>query len=679
MHWTLLICLNAFLLFAIQPLLGKSLLPLWGGSAQVWATCLTFFQSALLLGVLYAHRLGQIENLRLQKTIHCISWGVCLALLGFLQFQPREWWSDSPVASIFLDLSLRIGLPLLLLSSTSSLASVWYYQSTQSQHPFHWYALSNLSSLAACLAYPFLIEPNLGLETQKILWMLGFTAVALLWFHQAYRMQKAPPADDLRTNLPTEPTNSTSSHPWHAIIWVSLSACSSMVLSAATSSASQAGVIVPGIWSIPLAIYLATWWAAFTLPSLSKWGIQWLAACAGMCTALILLVFKLWVPWWGLIAGYLLVVGSISIACHGLIYALRPAPKDISKYYLWISFGGVLGSSLVSLVAPWALNDQWELHIALALGALTAGGYYAIETFPRIATDNKIRRFLWPVTVTSTLLCLIVLTAIVAAPSREEVVAKKRDFYGVVSVIENPDEGILAMLHGQIRHGTEPLSGPLHPDSTTYYKTNSGVALAWGWCHDHFKKPLNVGIVGLGAGSLSLYAHQPDTITYYEVSPAVVELAQSQFRYLKSHTGKTEIKLGDGRFLLQKEAALTNTAKLQLLVLDAFSNDALPTHLLTKQAFELYGQRLAPDGLLAFNITNRNLNLAPTLFATSKQLGLKPLLVENDSVRWLVLFPESIPLPNWPGGRDRLSESQTISSQHGWTDDFASPIQAMRW
>jgi spermidine synthase len=183
----------------------------------------------------------------------------------------------------------------------------------------------------------------------------------------------------------------------------------------------------------------------------------------------------------------------------------------------------------------------------------------------------------------------------------------------------------------------------------------------------------------LGAGSLSLYAHQPDTITYYEVSPAVVELAQSQFRYLKSHTGKTEIKLGDGRFLLQKEAALTNTAKLQLLVLDAFSNDALPTHLLTKQAFELYRQRLAPDGLLAFNITNRNLNLAPTLFATSKQLGLKPLLVENESVRWLVLFPESIPLPNWPGGRDRLSESQTISSQHGWTDDFASPIQAMRW
>ena len=147
MHWTLLICLNAFLLFAIQPLLGKSLLPLWGGSAQVWATCLTFFQSALLLGVLYAHRLGQIENLRLQKTIHCISWGVCLALLGFLQFQPREWWSDSPVASIFLDLSLRIGLPLLLLSSTSSLASVWYYQSTQSQHPFHWYALSNLTSV----------------------------------------------------------------------------------------------------------------------------------------------------------------------------------------------------------------------------------------------------------------------------------------------------------------------------------------------------------------------------------------------------------------------------------------------------------------------------------------------------------------------------------------------------
>lgn len=695
MHWTLLICLNAFLLFSIQPLLGKSLLPVWGGSAQVWATCLTLYQAVLLAGVSYAHLLGRVRDLRAQARVQSIAWISSLPMLLLLAIPPQEWLPGYPVLSIFADLSLRIGLPLLLLSSTSSLASVWFHRTNGSAQPFHWYALSNLSSLVACLAYPFVIEPTIGLQTQRILWSIGYVALAGLWIQASLRLRKNPAASVTETTSEAAQLNSTNTtnsnsirsfeiqepplDAWRIAMWITLSACSSIVLSAATSQASQAGIIVPGIWSIPLAVYLATWWAAFSFAPLSRWNMQWLAASVGVSLGLFLLIFKLWVPWWGIVIGYILVVGFIGMACHGLIYALRPAASQVSAYYLWISLGGVLGSAFVSLLAPMLLTDYWELHLGLALGILAGGGYYATSLFPSVTTDLWVRRVQWPATMITSTLGLLVITSVVAAPSREEVVAKQRDFYGVVSVVENTQEKIRAMLHGQIRHGTEPFSGPLDPDATTYYRSDSGVALAWGWCHQKFSVPLQVGIVGLGTGSLSLYANQADTLTYYEVSPAVMQLAQSNFRYLKAHSGQTQLRLGDGRYLLQREASTETNPKFHLLVLDAFSNDALPTHLLTQQAFELYRTRLEPEGLLAINITNRNLDLAPTLFLTGQELKLQPLLVESGQVRWLLLFPASSQLPAWPGAREKLSPSSQPKNLHSWTDDFASPLQALRW
>lgn len=690
MHWTLLICLNAFLLFSIQPLLGKSLLPIWGGSAQVWATCLTFFQATLLVGVFYAHLLARMHDLRAQARVHALAWGVSIPMLLLVALSPKDWWPGHPVLSIFADLFIRIGLPLILLASTSSLASVWFHRTNASTQPFHWYALSNLSSLFACLAYPFLIEPSIGLQTQRIFWSCAYIALACLWLYTSSRVRHNTTTSNSDKNI-TDPladsnavTNLTFATRtpiefWRIALWVALSACSSIVLSAATSQASQAGIIVPGIWSIPLAVYLSTWWAAFSFTPLARWNLQWFAASGGVCLALLLLIFKLWVPWWGILAGYILVVLLIGLACHGLIYALRPAASQISAYYLWISFGGVLGSAFVSLIAPIWLTDYWELHLGLALGILAGGGYYATSLFPEVTKISWVRRVQWPLTIISSTLALLGIIAIVAAPSREEVVAKKRDFYGVVSVVENTQEKIRAMLHGQIRHGTEPFSGPLHPDATTYYRSDSGVALAWGWCHQKFSVPLQVGIVGLGTGSLSLYANQADTLTYYEVSPAVMNLAQNNFRYLKSHSGQTNLLLGDGRVLLQHDATMESNPKFHLLVLDAFSNDALPTHLLTKQAFELYRNRLEPDGILAINITNRNLDLAPTLFLTGQELKLQPLLVESGQVRWLLLFPASSQLPAWPGAREKLSPSSKPKNIHVWTDDFASPLQALRW
>jgi hypothetical protein len=693
MHSGILILLNAFLLFLIQPILGKVLLPKWGGTAHVWTTCLLFFQTALLAGYFYASEIYKKRTLKAQASLHAALWALSALILTALLWLPLNLSQSisSPTLAILLELSLRIGLPFVLLASTSSLVSTWHYQSTQSHHPYAWYALANLTSLAACLLYPTAIEPWISVTVQQVLWTSLYWLLTLAMIAYVLSIQRKA------TSLEAIESDSMAvgyTSPDHHVLVVGLSACSSIILSAATSHASQAGIIVPGLWVLPLAIYLATWWLAFSVKVFQSWFSQLGLFHAGALFGLGAVIFKLLLPWAGLVVCCGACVACIGLACHGLIYRLRPAPSLMPEFYLKIALGGALGSFFASVLAPWYFSDYYELHVGLVLGSILLSWFHARSMSEKLFYDPLTRRFAWPLTV----LCPILLTGMIAmlmlTPSRETLIDQKRDFYGVVSVIENEQQSLRAMLHGRIRHGTQPIDGPLHPDQTTYYQTDSGAALAFGWCHDHFKEPLRVGILGLGTGSLSLYAHSQDSLRYFEISPAVCDLAKKHFRYLDSHSGSTEILIGDGRQLLDRESKNIHEPTYHLLVIDAFSNDSLPIHLLTVQALELYQSRLAPDGILALNITNRNLDLAPVLFATSRGANLKPLLVESklapyepDSrhVRWLLLFPENTDLPAWPGSRDKLARSQDSTTTANrsrypvWTDDFASPIHAMRW
>jgi hypothetical protein len=710
MRLALLLFLSSLLLFLVQPILGKALLPEWGGSASVWTACLLFFQVGLLLGYLYAYCIARWLTVRAQIATHL---GLLLLTLLWLPLRgtTSQAMLDSmlslqlaPSLQILVALALTVGLPYVLLASTSPLLSHWYYLRVATDEPYRWYALASLGSLVGCLLYPFAVEPWVGLRVQETLWtaLYGLLCVGLafhLWrFYHWSQNHPAHPTHLSASPKRTEPEAVLAVEPrktlFPTLMWIGLSACSSIVLSASTSNASQAGIVVPGLWVLPLSMYLVSWWFAFRSPALERWSSHMLLFFSGGILALFLLIFKLWVPWTVIVVGYVAVVGLVSLACHNLLFTVRPAAERLTSFYLAIALGGALGSAFVSLIAPNLFHDYWELHIGLGMGAALIALHYLWRLSPQLTTHPWVRRYYWPATLLAAVMLIGTLFMHANVKSLDTLVEQRRDFYGLVSVTEQPKSGLRTMLHGQTRHGAEPIDAQLHPDRTMYYQSNSGAALAWGWCHDRKRTPLRVGVVGLGTGSLSLYARQSDHMIYYEVSPAVQAMAEEHFHYLRAHTGTTEIRIGDGRRLLTQEAADANEPPLDLLLIDAFSNDSLPMHLLTVEALELYRRRLAANSLIAMNITNRNLDLAPVLFATAARCQLQPLLVESPledtaptprntartgPVRWLLLFPADVDLPAWPYARRELRPSEQSMVDTPWTDDFASPLHALRW
>lgn len=702
MRLGVLLIANAFLLFLVQPIMGKALLPWWGGGSHVWTSCLLFFQSGLLLGYLYAYTSANWLSVRQQSWLH-----LCLVLLSWawLPIQSNLWtdWGArlvpldwEPVWHILAQLTFAIGLPYLVLSSTSPLLSHWFVATHAGTEPYRWYSLANLGSLVGCLLYPFLFEPILGLPQQNWFWSIAFAMLSMgLLAHTAMILQAVK--QHLKTEVRPPTVSKTDGE--HLLLgdksflaWLSLSACSSIVLSASTSNASQTGIVVPGLWVIPLAMYLASWWIAFRSPKLENWAMHMCLYFFGGSLAVFLLIFKLWLPWIVIVAGYMVVVFAISLACHNLLYTLRPKSHRITSFYLAIALGGALGCGFVSLVAPKIFNEFWELHIGLSLGAVVIALHYGAAMFPQIRSDVWVRRFRWPTTMLATIFLVGVLAMHMNVQSIDPVLAKQRDFYGVVSVVEQPKRGLRTMLHGQTQHGSEPIQGPLDPNQTMYYQSNSGVAKAWQWIHDNAAAPRRVGIIGLGTGSLSLYANPDDHLVYYEISPAVRSAAEEYFHYLKAHPGTTEIRMGDGRRLLAEEVKRGSEPLIDFLVVDAFANDSLPMHLLTVEAIELYKKRLSNDGCIAINITNRNLDLAPVLTRIAQRCQLQPTLIESplesnplamkqreltnrSMVRWLLLLPPHASLPKWEGAVPVTAPE----SLQPWTDDFGSPIHALRW
>lgn len=708
----ILLFLSALLLFLVQPILGKALLPDWGGGANVWTACLMFFQLGLLLGYGYAFASVRWLTTRSQLILHGVLVGASLLWMPLRGSSHSAWmqrfeaWGWDPAWQILMILALSIGLPYVLISSTSPLLSHWRLLHARDAAPYRWYSLSSLGSLLGCLLYPFAIEPWIGLRTQETLWTIGYLAVCVgLAIHvwgflrsERFRANGDTLVLSAATNSSPDNTLTSASSPWLFMMWVGLSTCSSIVLSASTSAASQAGIIVPGVWVLPLAMYLVSWWFAFRSPRWERWSAHMLLFFAGGFLALALLIFKLWLPWVAMVLGYVAVVGLVSLACHNLLYVIRPAPERLTSFYLAIALGGALGGAFVALLAPALFDDFWELHLGLILGAGLMAAYYSSQMLPKLSHDPWVRRIYWPATLLAALLLIGALWMHTQIQSLDRVVERQRDFYGLVSVVEPAKSDVRSMLHGQTQHGAEPLDGNLHPDRTMYYQANSGAALAWGWCHSQVEGPLRVGILGLGTGSLSLFANRSDRVVYYELSPAVVAMAKQHFHYLSSHSGETEIRMGDGRRLLADEAADPQAPPFDLLLIDAFSNDSLPMHLLTVEALDLYARRLTSRGLIAMNITNRNLDLAPVLMAAAKRCHRQSLLVESPmespenastrgrdasktarTVRWLLLFPEDVPLPTWPNARTNVSNPNPSTPIAPWTDDFGSPLHALRW
>ncbi len=654
------IFLSAFLLFLIQPVLAKLILPWFGGSAAVWTTCLVFYQSALVAGYFYANLLVTRLPGRAQSATHTI---LLAAALAFLPTIPGDRWKlavDHPAARILLLLVSVLGLPYFLLSSTGPLLQAWYARRWPGSQPYRLFALSNAGALIALLAYPSLIEPWIPTHTQDLLWSGGFAVFAVLCAAIALSgFWKKTGREVLRVESLSAPPVPARDR-W---TWIILAAAGSMLLLSTTNQLTENVAAVPLLWIVPLALYLVTFILCFES---SRWYqrplFQRLLAIAlgavGYASYDIRVgeALPVSIP---LFAGALF-IGCMF--CHGELAARKPSGEHLTSFYLMIALGGALGGIFVGLVAPLIFSGVYELSVTLLLIAILA----AILNWDQ----GWSQRLLWPV---ATIAMALVLLAQIGAYHRNTIVLE-RDFYGSLRVVESG--GKRTLYHGTVMHGSQFLSPKLRDWPTTYYGPPSGIGLALRNC----AAPKRVGLVGLGTGTLAIYGAPGDEFRFYEINPEVTAIAESRFTFLRDSRAKISIAPGDARLSLEREAP----QRFDVLAIDAFSGDAIPVHLLTREAVELYQRHLAPGGVIAFHISNRFLDLAPAVSRVAEACGLRAVRVESPRDDDLGLSSATWVLAT--RNRDFLSrpaianaaEPIPLRNIRPWTDDYNNILQVLR-
>ncbi len=662
------ICLGAFLLFLIEPLIAKLILPWFGGSAAVWATCLVFFQTALLLGYLYADATIRRLSPRRQSVVHL---GLLLVSLLWLPIAPQIFWRShvavDPAWRILGLLTFSIGLPFLLLSSTSPLLQTWYARRSPDRSPYHLFALSNLASLLALLSFPFLIEPRLSSHHQAALWSIGYALFALCcvlsaWISRDY--SPIAPATAETSQEEAAPALSTKA------LWLSLAACSSMMLLAATNHLSENVAPIPLLWVVPLALYLLSFALVFAKHKFySRWFVARLLAVAlgaagyAIYDSSITHAIQISVP---LFCSALFVV---CFFCHGELVQRKPSVRYLTSFYLTIALGGALGAVCVGLLAPHILSGIYELPIVLLLTAILASVVLWREGWSA--------RIFWAC-VTVSMGAVLVYNV---RTMRESTVAMMRNFYGALRIQEFKTGLKLpyrSLVHGTIEHGAQYLSFPENRNPTTYYGRRSGAGLALRFCCDG---PKRVGVIGLGSGTLAAYGKPGDSFRFYEINPQVVSVANGWFTFLKQSPAKIEIILGDARLSLESEPS----QQFDVLAVDAFSGDAIPVHLLTKEAFAVYFRHLKPGGILAVHTSNTYLRLAPVVKMLAEDADYASRLISSDEDTTMMVSPADWVLVT--RNQEFLNKQETFVGSENivvpphlrlWTDDYNNLYEILR-
>ncbi|MBS1801093.1 MAG: fused MFS/spermidine synthase [Acidobacteria bacterium] len=680
--------LSAFLLFSIEPLAAKQLLPALGGSSAVWLTCLVFFQATLLLGYLYAHWIGRPgPDPKRQQRLHTALIALALLALGSnLLFRATPASTDHPVLAIFWTLGRTIGLPFLLLASTSPLLQVWLAQheaaATGEPAPvwYRMFALSNAGSLIALLAYPTLIEPHLALRTQRILWSAAFILFAILAFVIASQSRKraaelaSPPKKGEAVISASEPAASTKTHRW---LWFLLPLAAAMQLSAVTAHLTINIAAIPLLWVLPLAVYLLTFIVAFDRPTLYKRPIVvrlLVVMLASLGYALSKADFSLPI---GLTIAFFLVECFVAcLFCHGEAYRLRPGrASEATLFYLLVAAGGATGTFLVGIAFPLIFSSNYDL--ALAFFATAACALAAMWN------EGWAQRLLW---ATASGLLFVLVMALHTGYQRQSLVAV-RNFYGTLQVKQSvallQHSTMRTLLHGTIQHGTQIFSPEFSRVPTTYYATDSGAGLALRFCCNN--RPRTIGVIGLGTGTLAAYGQPGDTIRFYELNPQVPPIAHSLFTYLRDSGAKTSIVPGDARTSLTAELVKGGPQNFDILVVDAFSGDAIPLHLLTIEAIRLYVAHLKPTGILAFHVSNQYLDLAPELglLGAAAHLDVRDFASAPKDDRgefraeWVLMTAD----PTFFNQHEIAFEAEHIPAMPGlrlWTDDYSSLLPLLQ-
>jgi SAM-dependent methyltransferase len=684
------IFLGSFLLFLVEPIAGKRLLPLLGGSAAVWTTCLVFFQTMLLLGYACAHWLATRLHPRSQMLVYSM---LLLAALGQAWFSLHPHLQAStlhPIASVFVVLTTLIGLPFFVLSATNPLLQSWYSRSYAKAAvsgtgnetvvevmtpPYRLFALSNLGSLLALVAYPWLLEPRFSLGAQSRGWLAGFlvfaaACAAIVWSAANIRPSSARAStasganDESSLDAPTVR---------HRALWLLLSACGSVLLCAFTNHLSQNVAAIPLLWIIPLIAYLLSFVWAFNGSRFypRKFMLALVAIFLGGIVAKLYFTDRITTPIWFTILFYCFCLFLFCLACHAELYRLRPSPRHATSFYLTIAAGGALGSVFVGIFAPLYFNANYELVCGLVLtNLLLLAVTWENGVFPRT---------FW----TAATAGCIFLAFFQVRQNAKGAMDQLRNFYGALRVTEELESDTTAytrtLYHGTIQHGTQVFSNELRMTPTTYYGHNSGVGLALDHCCGN--RPRRVGIIGLGTGTLAAYGRSGDVFRFYDINPLVEKIARNRFSYLRETPAKVDVVMGDARLSLETEPP----EDYDVLVIDAFSGDAIPVHLLTREAIQLYLRHLRPDGILAVHVSNQYVDLPPVVQQEAESAGLKSLLVSSEgdddigvySADWVLVTNNA----DFLGLHEVSDAGEQITPLPGlrlWTDDYNSLLPLLK-
>ena len=710
--------LSAFLLFLVQPMIGKYILPWFGGTPAVWTACMLFFQALLLCGYAYAHGLTRRWPLRRQALFHIsLVSATILAILCF-SILPSPAWKPlddhSPVLRILGLLLASIGAPYLLMSATSPLLQSWFSRTRPRSSPYRLYALSNLGSLLAILSYPLLIEPSISLSRQAAIWSWFYIAFALMCTMLALKMMRArvDEADAAGPAGEELALGASRPEPSRYFLWLGLTTCSSIMLLATTSQMCQDLAVVPLLWILPLAIYLLSFILCFQHERM-YWRPIFIGGLAASITWTCFILFGgVGVSLRWQILSYSLTLLTSCMVCHGELVRLKPGSRYLTSFYLMVAAGGSLGALLVTVAAPRVFKGFWEYHfgllatalltlvvlfrdhksllhhdrplVAWAIWAMLCASWaflghmlvnniwrswrfymgllaIALLTMFVVRRDRMGYSFLgrplrvWPAWA-GLFVSWIALASVLGNHIRQSMVNSveaRRNFFGVLRVLElsrdDPGQHNLSLMHGRIEHGFQFQDREKRRWPVSYYGPDSGVGLAINLHPRRLdRRNLRIGVIGLGTGTLAVYGQRGDTIRFYEINPEVLRLSDKYFTYRKDSPARIEIVLGDARISLERELQRSEPQKFDVLVVDAFSSDAIPVHLMTRECAKLYQYHLNEDGILAFHISNRYFDLSPivrNLIPPDPKRDLKALWIRDqgneiqgtDRTDWVLL------------------------------------------
>jgi hypothetical protein len=676
------IVVSAFLLFQVEPIIAKIILPWFGGTAAVWTTCLLFFQMALLLGYLYAHALVRYLKPRAQMMVHG---GLLLVSALALPVYPSAWWKpagpEDPLFKILGLLAATVGLPYFLLSTTGPLLQAWYARRYKGAIPYRLYALSNAGSMFALLSYPFLFEPKFTTHQQAWMWSAGYGAFIVLCGLVAWRTAQSPvlaPEPEGRLEDPEAAPPGARQY----VFWLSLPACASVLLMAITNHMSQNVAAIPFLWVLPLSIYLLTFILCFEGSGWYRRNpyLQLLAVALGSMAYAVcqdtsgVVSIKVLVPLFSL------GLFTSCMVCHGELASMKPHPRYLTHFYVMVSAGGALGGLFVGLAAPLLFNAFYEFQIGLILCAVLV--WLVLRMDPEIEEWFRGWRQILPDAAALLIVGMAVYLGMQTRDNTRDARVLVRNFYGGLRVRDSGPasslDSVRTLTHGTINHGEEYINPARRMLATTYYGPNTGVGVA---IRSKQKKgAIRVGVVGLGTGTIASYARLGDYFRFYELNPLVPPITRSQFYFVPGAHGKVDIAMGDARLSLEREAP----ENFDVLAVDAFSSDSIPVHLLTREAMELFFHHLQPDGILAVHISNRYLNLQPVIEGETKATGKIARVVDTDDDESVDVFGATwvlVTAPR-PGFDDDVKiASLEIDSKKQvrlWTDDYSNLFQILK-